>query len=65
MTDPMRDIEDRKGMTDMGLMAIRIYQGALVEASNPLEAFMATYAYFAGMFKGSKDDDEEEGGETA
>jgi hypothetical protein len=58
--DPMKDIEDRKGQFDMGVMAIRTFQGAMSEAENWWEAFMATCAFFTGMFKSSQDPPEEE-----
>lgn len=57
--DPLSNIEDRKGGLDLGLMAIRIYQGALIESDNKWQAFIATVAAFRGMF-GSANDVEEE-----
>ena len=53
--DPLQNIEDRKGGLDLGLMAIRVYQGALIEADSKWEAFLATVAFFRGMFGGSSD----------
>lgn len=60
MTNPMKDIEDRKAYLDMGVMAIRVFQGAMSEAENWWEAFMATSAYFVGMFKASNEPSEDE-----
>lgn len=63
MTDHIRDIEDKKGQQDMGVMGWRVYEGALNDGATPNQAYKVTIAFFAGMFKGSKDDTEEEGGD--
>lgn len=59
--NPLENIENDKAMHDMGVMAVGVYTGAL-EASegNPYQAFIATAAYFSGMFHGptpEKDED--------
>lgn len=57
MTDPLADIENRQGNIDMGLMAVRVFQGAQQEATGIHEAFLATVAFFIGMFRGNRLDD--------
>lgn len=53
--DPLSNIEDKKGMQDLGVMVIRIFQGALSETDNIMHAFLATAAYFYAMFKNGQD----------
>lgn len=61
MTDnPLSNIEDKKAQTDMGVMAIRTFLGALSEANTHYEAFLATAAFFTGMFKGNNNEPPEE-----
>ena len=58
MPDPIKDIEDKKGQQDMGVMAARIFQGALEELGyNVYHAYLATAAFFVGMFKGNQSDE--------
>lgn len=57
MTDPMTDIEDKQGNIDMGKLAIRVYQGAQEESASRHEAFMATVAFFIGMWRGNRIDE--------
>ncbi len=59
-TDPMKDVEDRKAQFDAGVMAIRVFKGALSESDDWWQAFMATTAYFVGLFKSSNDPPEEQ-----
>jgi len=48
--NPMQDLEDRKSQFDMGILSIRVFQGASSEAKNRWEAVLATAALFIGMF---------------
>lgn len=57
MSDPLSDVENKKGNEDMGLMAIRVFHGAKQEAEGTHEAFLATVAFFYGMFRGNRLDD--------
>lgn len=60
--DPLKTIEDRKAQIDMGIMAARVFLGAVEETNGDLNtAFLATYAFFRGMFAGNNDS--MEGGE--
>jgi hypothetical protein len=63
--DPIKNIEDEKGQKDMGVMAARVYLGALEETedleNSTVIAFNATAAFFAGMFRGNQT---EEGGDN-
>lgn len=53
MTDPLKDIEDKKAQVDMGIMAARYFQGAYQELEgNWWHAYLATCAFFVGMFRG-------------
>lgn len=56
MSDPLSDVENKKGQIDMGIMGARVYEGALYESGSRFRAFMVTYAFWAGMFKGSKEE---------
>lgn len=58
--NPLEDIENKKGQFDMGVTAIRTYQGALSEANNQWEAFFATCAFFYGMFRANTNPPDED-----
>lgn len=60
MSDPLSDVENKKGQIDMGIMGTRVYQGALEESGSRFRAFMVTYAFWAGMFKGSKEEEQDD-----
>lgn len=38
MTDPLTDIEDRKGQQDLGVTAYRVYTGARNEGASRIDA---------------------------
>jgi len=59
MTDPLKDIEDRKTWMDFGRQAYLIYLGAREEGANLREAFIIVAAFYMGMFKGAKEDEDE------
>ena len=58
MTNPIDDIENRKGNIDLGRMVVQVFAGAREEADSWGEAFWATVAYFAAMFKQGQEPDE-------
>lgn len=51
MSDPITDIENKKGQIDIGIMGGRVFKGAFEETRNRYEAFLVTFAFYAGMFK--------------
>ena len=57
MTDPLSQIEDRKTWMDFGRQALLLYRGAKDEGASDHEAMLMVTAFYAGMFKGSRDDD--------
>lgn len=64
MTNPISDIEDRKTWMDFGKQALWIYQGAKEEGATHGEAMQMTIAFYAGMFRGAKEDPNEEESDT-
>lgn len=58
-----KDIEDKKGQQDIGVLLYRTYQGAVAEGANWLEAYIVVAAFCHGMMKSNQDVEEEEGGE--
>ncbi len=63
--DPLRQVEDKKAQTDMGIFGARIYAGAMEETNGDIyTSYLITVAFFRGMFSGGNDKIEpEEGGE--
>lgn len=57
MTDPISEIEDRTMWMSFGRQALLIYRGALEEGATEAEARVMVIAFYAGMFRGSRDDD--------
>jgi hypothetical protein len=53
--DPIKDIEERQSQYGLGLMAVRVFQGALSEGTW-LEAYFATAAYFHSMMQKPDED---------
>lgn len=64
MTDPLGDIENAKAQRDLGVLAVRVYQGAREEAGSWREAFWATVALLLAMVM-KPDGPEEEDAEGA
>ena len=57
--DPLKSIEDVHGQMDMGRLAVRVFRGALEEAGGDYAlASAAVTAYFAGIARAGRDDDE-------
>lgn len=56
--DPLRTIEDEKAQKDIGVMGYRVYLGARETGASVIEAWLVLYAYFAGMFRSTKNDDD-------
>lgn len=60
MTDnPINKIEDQIMWMDMGRQAYLIYKGAIEEGASITEAMKIVQAFYAGMFKGAKSEDDE------
>jgi len=55
--DPIRDIEDKKTQTDIGVFAARIFNGAKEEGLSQFEAWLIVCAWFVGMFADKPDDE--------
>lgn len=62
MSDPLKDIEDKRAQLDLGVMAARIYVGAKEEGLVDFQAFLVCAAFWVGMFYPRPKDDE--GGEN-
>jgi putative IMPACT (imprinted ancient) family translation regulator len=58
VSDPLANIEDSKGQRDLGVFAVRVFDGALAETGSWLKAYFATAAFFHGMFKTPPEDSE-------
>lgn len=58
MADPLTNIEDRKGQTDMGVLVARVFEGALAETGSWLKAYLCTAAFCRGMFQPNPPDGE-------
>ena len=56
MTDPLTDIEDRKGQQDLGRIAYRIYQGARDDGATRPEATMIVFAWYLAGFRNADTD---------
>lgn len=58
MTDHIKDIEDKQGQIDLGVMSARVFEGALQESGSLLKAYFATSAFWRGSLdRGPTDDD--------
>lgn len=56
-----RDIEDKKGQNDLGVMLYRIYEGVISEETATwLEGYIIVAAFVHGMFKASNEGEEED-----
>lgn len=60
MSDPLSDVENKRGQMDMGVMAARVYDGAYEETGSRYRAFLVLCGFWYGMFKGSRTDGEDE-----
>ena len=57
--DILKKIEEAKGFEDLGRMAALVYKGAYDESQSISEAHVATSAFFEGMFRASKKEEED------
>lgn len=57
MEDALVQVEDAKAQHDLGVLAARVYRGAREESSSAREAFWATVALLAAMFREGKEAD--------
>lgn len=60
MADPIKDIEDKKGQQDVGVMAFRVWEGAREEGASFREALAIICGWFYGLFKSAADSNEPE-----
>jgi hypothetical protein len=51
----MSELEQAKGMKDMGVMGFRIFNGAVEEGASVDQAVMIVAAFFTGMFTAGKE----------
>lgn len=58
----LKDIEDRKGWTDMGKTAYYFYKGAVEGGASKLEAYLLVAAYFRGIVGSAGDQGKDEDG---
>jgi hypothetical protein len=49
VSDPVTQVEDAHGQRNLGIVAVRVYQGAREEAGSFPEAFWATVALLLSM----------------
>jgi hypothetical protein len=59
VSDPLKNVEDKKGQTDVGVLVVRVFQGALFESDSWRKAFWATAAFCYGMLKNPPEDESE------
>lgn len=59
MDNPITAIEDRKTWMDFGRQALLIFRGAKEEDATDTEAMLMVTAFYAGMFKGFNNTQEE------
>lgn len=57
MSDALSNIEDAKTQRDIGVMAVRIYQGAREEGESRRDAFVVLVAWFRAMLMHGRDED--------
>lgn len=58
--DEINNIEDKKTWMDFGRQGYFIIKGAMEEGATLSEAMKVATAFYAGMFKGAKDDQSDE-----
>ena len=59
MNDPLTNVEDSKGQHDLGVLAARVFEGALEETGSWLKAYFTCAAFCHGMLKPTPEDESE------